>query len=58
MNNLKTAEKVIINNQKLTYSHYDFMFDYYIFMHDDGTTYKLSLEEVIDNDKNAYRSKI
>lgn len=53
----KTAEKIIISNQELTYSHYDFMFDYYIFMHDDGTTYKLSLEEVIDNDKNAYRSK-
>ena len=53
----KTAEKIIISNQELTYSHYDFMFDYYIFMHDDGATYKLSLEEVIDNDKNAYRSK-
>ena len=58
MNNFKTAEKVIINNQELTYSHYDFMFDYYIFMHDDGRTYELSLEEAIDNAKNAYRSKI
>ncbi len=53
----KTAQKISINDHELTYSHYDFMFGYYIFLYDDGTTYKLSLEEIIDNDKNAYRSK-
>lgn len=58
MNNLKKGEKIYVNNQELTYSHYDFMFHYYIFMHDDGRTYKLSLEEAIDNAKNTYRSKI